>query len=191
MSGLVYIHTNQVNGKVYVGQSWDFPRRKRAYPRENSYFARALRKYGWDAFDHQYFPVETQAEMDNLEKAWILCLRATDKQCGYNLQAGGTFFGRHSDETRAKISAKASERVVSPETCRKISESHKGKPSGAKGKPAWNRGLKGQGAGRKFTPEHRVNLSNALLGNTRMIGKVPWNKGLKYQNKRTLGVSHV
>ena len=65
----------------------------------------------------------------------------------------------HSPETRAKIAAKATGRLVGEETRRKISAS-------LEGKPARSLGMKfpGRGQGRKATEETRQKLSAARLG---------------------------
>jgi hypothetical protein len=64
----------------------------------------AFQKYGWDAFDHQIIVsnLETQEEMDNLEKVWIILLRSSERKFGYNLRLGGSS-GRPSPETIEKL----------------------------------------------------------------------------------------
>lgn len=169
MYGVVYFHTNQSNGKVYVGQTRLPKRRKNAHFRERSYFSRALQKYGWDGFDHFYLDVANQEEMDNLEKLWIWAFQTTDRNLGYNIQSGGKLYGSHSDETRKKIAEKAKNRIVSLETCRKISQAHLGNSyaKGFKHSEETRRKVSLAGKGRKFTPEHRAKLSAALIGNKR------------------------
>ena len=51
----VYIHKNKINGKIYVGQTcqepkkrWDYGRGYETSPR----FFNAILKYGWDNFEH-------------------------------------------------------------------------------------------------------------------------------------------
>lgn len=51
----IYKATNISNGKCYIGFTKNFDRRikdhKKAYPRVNSNFYYAIRKYGWDSFE--------------------------------------------------------------------------------------------------------------------------------------------
>ena len=57
----VYIHTNKINGKRYVGQSRQAPIKRwhingTGYkPKKNnvSRFWNAIEKYGWDNFEHE------------------------------------------------------------------------------------------------------------------------------------------
>lgn len=115
MNGAIYIHVNKRNGKCYVGQSIDPAKRWRsklsAYL-NNPHFYRALKKDGWEGFDHLIiFQGEcTQEELNALEQRWIMLLNTRDSRFGYNLKAGG-HHGECSQETRAKMSQAAKMRV--------------------------------------------------------------------------------
>jgi group I intron endonuclease len=114
--GLIYSAVNRETGKVYVGQTWESLRSRwvrhkykavRGSISERTscrHFYAAIRKYGTDRFELQILSVSaTQKALDNLEKVWILLLRASDRECGYNLKLGGSA-GQHSAETRARMS---------------------------------------------------------------------------------------
>ena len=51
----VYVHINKINGKIYVGQTCQNPKYRwgngEGYKR-SSYFYNAIRKHGWDNFEH-------------------------------------------------------------------------------------------------------------------------------------------
>lgn len=52
---IIYKATNKINGKVYIGQSHKsleerMRRHKNDSIRQDSYFYRAIRKYGWENF---------------------------------------------------------------------------------------------------------------------------------------------
>jgi len=115
MVGAIYIHVNKTNGKCYVGQSRNPNKRWRsklsAYL-NNPHLYRALKKDGWDGFDHQivFQQESTQEELNNLEQLWITALNTRDSRFGYNLKAGG-HHGQCSQETRNKMAEAAKVRV--------------------------------------------------------------------------------
>lgn len=55
----VYIHQNLTNGKRYVGITCKKPERRWGYQgagyKSQTYFWKAIQKYGWDNFDHEVF----------------------------------------------------------------------------------------------------------------------------------------
>lgn len=91
---IVYIHTNRINGKKYIGQtSQSLEGRSgnngRGY-KKNLRFWNAIQKYGWDNFDH-YIAASglKKTEADKLEKELIEKFKTQDRQYGYNLTVGG------------------------------------------------------------------------------------------------------
>ena len=55
---VVYKHTNKFNGKVYIGITSRSVKRRwgnngKQYLYDNSRFANAIQKYGWDNFEHE------------------------------------------------------------------------------------------------------------------------------------------
>lgn len=104
----IYMHTNKVNGKVYIGQTCqpleDRWRKDGAGYVGSTKFYNAIKKYGWDNFEHVIlFSDLTQEQANRLEEKLIEEYNATDDACGYNIQKGG---GNHQipQETRDKIS---------------------------------------------------------------------------------------
>lgn len=89
----VYKHTCP-NGKVYIGITKQKPERRwgvngRGY-KENEYFYRAIKKYGWENIKHEIIAEGlTEDEADAMEIDLISKYRATDKNCGYNQHFGG------------------------------------------------------------------------------------------------------
>lgn len=88
----VYIHTNKVNGKMYVGQTFNIKERWRCSGK--NYFAsvkffNAIKKYGWDAFNHAVIKDNlSREEADALEKELIK--KYDTIKNGYNLKEGGS-----------------------------------------------------------------------------------------------------
>ena len=93
MSYSVYIHTNRVNGKRYVGVTTMKPELRwgsngRKY-KNNKHFYSAIQKYGWDNFYHFILEVDTKEKMYELEKQYIDYYDTTNPEKGYNRSIGG------------------------------------------------------------------------------------------------------
>ena len=124
--GEVYFHFCPTSQKGYVGQTtagmekrWKLHQRcarSVKTPAHEGLIARAIRKYGADSFEHQVLSVaRSQAQLDNLEKVWIILLGAKAPG-GYNLADGGYAAAGHivSPEVRARLSAKQKENWKNP-----------------------------------------------------------------------------
>lgn len=132
----VYAHFTPC-GKVYVGlTSTDVKRRwncGNGYS-HNSYFHRAIKKYGWNNIRHEIIQTGlTKIEAENLEREKIKEFKSNDRNFGYNLTDGGEVGKRHSEESKRLMSEhkKGTPSVrkgehLSEETKRKLSEAHKG-----------------------------------------------------------------
>ena len=205
-SGTIYVHTNTLNGKVYVGQTWQESTDRWVTQRNAAmrgaagcrHFYSAIRKHGWAAFDHAVVgAANTQDDMDNLEKVWIIALRANDRRFGYNLASGGSRGVYVSDETRQRMSlaAKARKRGPCPEeTKAKIAAAQIGisKPvsfatkEARKTNPKVLANCRAMGAmhkgkswseARLAAQEKRANRPYRSAG--RKTGRPAWNKGIK------------
>lgn len=104
----VYIHKNKLNGKIYVGitsQSVNQRWRNGTNYYGNEYFNRSIKKYGWDNFEHLVlFDGLTKEEAENKEIELIRHYDSTNRDKGYNIENGGNTIGKHSEETKIKIS---------------------------------------------------------------------------------------
>ena len=95
----VYIHENQINGKVYVGMTCCPEKRfagkgcnyKQSFRGKKSPFGLAIEKYGWDNFTHEIIYNDlTLEEARQMEKYLIKFYSATDPRYGYNANKGGS-----------------------------------------------------------------------------------------------------
>ena len=105
----VYIHTNKVNGKSYVGQTKceDLTRRwTGGHGYEGCpYFYNAIKKYGWNGFTHIILETGlTKEEADEKEIAYIKQYKTTDPEHGYNIKSGGHHDGTLTESSKAKFS---------------------------------------------------------------------------------------
>ena len=103
----VYKHTSPSN-KVYIGITCQKPsnrwNRGKGYC-EQPYFYNAIQKYGWDNFKHEIlFEHLTKEDAENKEVELIAYYNSANYQYGYNIGLGGSSVGRHSEETKTKIS---------------------------------------------------------------------------------------
>lgn len=130
----VYVHINKTNGKRYVGiTSKEKPEHRwnsgRGY-KENPYFYSAIKKYGWDGFEHVIITnVLTDKEARAMERRLIADWRTQEHAYGYNMTSGGEGApGYHpSKETREKLSAARRRENLSEETLRRRSEGLRGR----------------------------------------------------------------
>lgn len=119
MSYSVYIHTNRINGKRYVGISRTKPeyrwRNGEGYKRQPHFYS-AIQEYGWENFDHFILEVDTEELMYQLEQQYIAYYKTTDRRYGYNKSFGGesgAYLGKdcYSKEYIKKQYAKHSEEI--------------------------------------------------------------------------------
>lgn len=104
--GIIYLITNKVNGKIYVGQTTksSSERWKQHCVSSNcKKLHSAIKKYGVDSFTiSEIYTSFSKEDLDNQEIYWISHLNAMDKNFGYNLKSGGSN-GINSEEVRKKI----------------------------------------------------------------------------------------
>lgn len=117
----IYLITNKVNGKVYVGQTrqklgarWNG--HKRDAKTGSLRICRAIRKYGPESFTiEEIATAETQEWADYLERVWIVVYDSRNKDTGYNIREGGNHSPGMSVEGRESLRQKNLGRPVSQE----------------------------------------------------------------------------
>ena len=180
----IYKATCTLNGKMYIGYSEDFSKRKdghkacskRKKNKENAFY-KAIREFGWDNFTWEiiYEGSDSNHTMNVMEPYFIAEYHTyiDDPLCnGYNSTKGGGYSYGCAEETKRKISQANKGSKRTPEEKAKMS--------------AWQLGLK-----RGPRPEEtRKKISEAKTGNTiiteewrRKIsesskGREPPNKGI-------------
>jgi len=145
----VYLHTNKIDNKKYVGITCQEPYEKRFNGDGSGYkncvhFWNAIKKFGWENFEHKVLErVETEKEAMAFEKHYIALFQSDNDEFGYNIKSGGEH-QHYPQEIRDKIS-KANMGRKSPTEGKHHSEETKRKIRDAQ-------------KGRKFTPEHAENV---------------------------------
>ena len=89
----IYKITNQVNKKVYIGQSQNISQRwkshRKHYQKDDYPIYRAMRKYGIDNFSFEVIEECSLEELNDKEKYWIKYYDSHNSSNGYNLTDGG------------------------------------------------------------------------------------------------------
>jgi group I intron endonuclease len=123
MNAHVYLVTNNINGKQYVGQT-TVMRNKVGHGKAIS---ESYKKYGKENFSYEPIckNIINRNTLNFIEKFWI---KVMDSQVpnGYNIEAGGTNKGEVSESTKQKLRNLNLGKVISEETKIKISNSLKG-----------------------------------------------------------------
>ena len=160
MTYAIYIITNIVNAKQYVGITNNLKRRWSDHKRANGgqQIHSAIKKYGVDSFVFSHIADAFDLESAQAIERLLIAEHNTKSPCGYNHTDGGDGVVNPSDETKEKIAAKQRGRKHTPETIAKMALAKTGKLSTMKGKT--------------FPAEIRAKMSEARKG------KVPSNKGV-------------
>lgn len=144
MNCLIYKISNNINDKIYIGQTWkSLSHRLDQHKRQNGCIKlyNAINKYDFINFKIELITItHTQECADYWEKYFINYYDTINN--GYNLMLGGAN-GKHSEETKIKISLKMKGIIKSEETKINMSKAKQGK---------------------KFTEEAKINMSIAHKG---------------------------
>ena len=133
---VVYKHTCP-NGKVYIGITGISPTRRWQCGKNyitNTYFYRAIEKYGWDNIKHEIlFEGLTKDEASSKEVELIALYKSDQRDFGYNICQGGEI-NIPSELTRKRMSAAHKGKKLSEAQRKKLSEAAMGKPGTMTGK---------------------------------------------------------
>ena len=120
--GFIYITTNMINGKRYIGQK-KFCKYWNNYLGSGRYLQKAIKKYGKENFSRIIVAIGySKEELDKLEMEFIKNHNAYKSCDFYNIAKGGEGGNTYAGKSRREIE----------EIGKKISESNKGKLSGQK-----------------------------------------------------------
>jgi len=127
----IYEFVNNINGKIYIGQTKNFKSRLRCHKyhtkfnKKNNPFYAALRKYGWDNFSINVLEECDIELLNEKEEYWI-----KEKDCiypnGYNIMKGGNQY-EMSEDTKKKISETRKGIKFSSNHIENLRKSHLGK----------------------------------------------------------------
>lgn len=127
----IYIITNILNNKVYIGQTL-YPKKRwithKTCKSSKLYIDRAIKKYGVNKFSFEILVnCQSQENANNMEIFFISKFDSCNKSYGYNIKYGGKVSSgwHHTKETKYKISKSETGKIVSLETKSKMSSSQK------------------------------------------------------------------
>lgn len=190
----VYITTNLINGKQYVGDHSTDNLNDEYLGSGKPVFKNAIKKYGRENFKREILELfETKKEAFNAQEKYINIYKTHVSQRGYNISLSGghgVFGGYISDETKKKISLSVSKslkgRVFSEEHKKKLSEAGKNKIFTKEHKQKMSNSAKNRPSnrkGKKHSEETKLKISNAGKGRKhsektklKFKNRIPWNK---------------
>lgn len=163
----IYLITNQVNDKKYVGQTTQEPLKRwnahKSMNKPDKILYKAFTKYGIENFKFEVIDeCSSQDELIKAEIEWISHYNTFLGE-GYNMTSGGEGIGgwNHTEEAKQKI-GKASKGNTHRIGC-KISDEHK-------------EILRQTHLGKKLSDEHKQKISDTHLGKPKNYDV--WNKGI-------------
>lgn len=171
--GIIYLATNQIDGKCYVGKTTQtlserkidhkYAAKKKFYP--NCYFHNALESSGWNNFQWEVLCECESKEILNIRETMKIIVNHSHwTENGYNMTWGGDGQNKGykpSEETKRKLSISC--KNPSEETRRKISEAGKGKKRSEETK---------QKMRKPKSLEHRLNISKGKKGKSMSVDAI-------------------
>lgn len=105
----IYKITNEINGKVYIGQSSDIKARWNhehgGKSTKNIYLKKDIEKFGLKNFKYEILIEENDLNKRNLlEKEFIKKYNSTEPELGYNISTGGNCNYTHSEQWKREQS---------------------------------------------------------------------------------------
>lgn len=175
---IIYIITNEVNGKKYVGKTTASLAKRWTQHKSVSgckAVSAAIVKYGEESFSIEEIDAAcSEKELNKREISWIKKLNTISPN-GYNLTEGGEG-AKHSKQTRGLLSKKLKGRIITKEHRQKISNTMTGRKMpeeqrlnmvGKKLTKKHKENISAGGKGRKVSEETRKKISSSMTGRKR------------------------
>ncbi len=164
MIGYIYLTTNLINGKIYVGKR-KLKKFSHYYKGSGTILREAFKKYGRENFSCILIDTaETNEELCTKEQYWIKYYNSRDPDIGYNITAGGegSIGYKHSEEAKQKMHDAKIGKPLSPEWI----EHREASRAGFKHSEETKQKISQANKGHKVSDETRKKLSKAGKGRT-------------------------
>lgn len=160
--GVIYCIEHKETGKKYIGQTTQsILTRWKDHKKNGSYcllLSRAIQKHGSDSFSiYELADASSKDELNEKEIFYISLFDSTSRQNGYNLRGGGSF-GKHSDESKERMSKSVMKAYENPEFREKLIASRTGKKRSVE---YCNRASKRM-LGNKLSPDAKEKISTSV-----------------------------
>ena len=192
MFGYIYLTTNTINNKIYIGQH-KATQFEPNYKGSGYIIKDAFKKYGKDMFNVTLLEwCEDETALNDREIYWIDYYNSTNPNIGYNISSGGKairfeginhpMYGKHhttesrqknsishkgkkhTDETKQKMSKTQSGKRLSDEHKRKIGDANRGKVHGDRLTDSGRKRISYANKGKTLSEEQIQKLRNIHLG---------------------------
>ena len=164
--GVIYLVTNKVTGKVYVGQTiMGIAARWKGHCNagKSSRLWLSIQRHGRESFSIEALEsAETKQRLDDLERAYIAAYNSTNKDIGYNFERGGSGAPKSKDATE-RAAAKLRGRVVPKDSVEKMAATKRGRARTAAEQVVLDR-MAESNRGRKHGAEATKKMSVAVTG---------------------------
>lgn len=198
----IYLITNQVNGKVYVGQTGCSIKKRWSQHIYSAVSGKgphcrilraAMSKYGVENFCVEVIDyAETKEEMEKLEIHWISFYGSTDRERGYNISIGGRGNKgyKHSEETKAAMSERGKGRKISEEVKEKLRvfSSNRKQTDAAKNKLSLLRGELANHFNHEISSDEILDLYNRNLSGIEIGESLGIDAAMAIRRIKSLGV---
>jgi len=123
---VVYLHRKEYNNSIYYVGIGNNENRAKEIRGRNQHWKRVFDKYGRNIdIVANNIPLEDAKELE----IFLIQQIGIDNLCNHTLGGEGFFGGKHTEETKIKISKANKGRIISPETIKKIVAKTKGHPN--------------------------------------------------------------
>jgi len=190
--GYIYAGTHLDDGRTYVGQTiQDVEKYINTTYIKNKGKGRtklfnAINKDGTDKFHFDVIDyADSKEELDERESYWIEALDSIKN--GFNLTTGGRSCGRHTNETKEKISKAIKGRVLSDEHKKKIGDAHRGKVISLENIQK----LREANLGKKMSEETKKKMSESQKGKKHDNGLAGKKQSEETKRKRSVSLTGI